>query len=138
MQQERSFVVSLRFYSENKKKSQLIPANKLTLWNKDKLQALLAPVEKLVEKRRCVKMRKYIYTQNLVFCKLESTLRKTSISFAKIKHSCYPLRMTNLGPDMGAIVGPTNPDDIFQPGERGGQGGSQVITLNIHNLDKFE
>ena len=45
MQQVRSFVVSLRFYSENKKKGQLIPANKLTLWNKDKLQALLAPVE---------------------------------------------------------------------------------------------
>ena len=45
---------SLRFYSENKKKGQLIPANKLTLWNKDKLQALLAPVEQLVEKQRCV------------------------------------------------------------------------------------
>ena len=83
MQQERSFVVSLRCYSENKKKGQLIPANKLTLWNKDKLQALLAPVEKLVEKRRCVKMRKYIYTQNLVFCKLKFILLKTSIFFAK-------------------------------------------------------
>ena len=46
--------------------------------------------------------------------------------------------MTNLGPDMGAIVGPTDPDDVFQPGERGGQGGSQVITLHIHNLDKLE
>ena len=54
MQQERSFVVSVRFYSENKKKGQLIPANKLTLWNKDKLQALLAPVKQLVKKRRCV------------------------------------------------------------------------------------
>ena len=84
-------------------------------------------------------MRKYTH-KILSFTNYSSTCWKLAFFLQKLNMAdirCgWPL--TNLGPDMGAIVGPTDPDDIFQPGERGGQRGSQVITLHINNLDKFE
>ena len=43
-------------------------------------------------------------------------------------------QLTNLCPDMCAIVRPTDPDNVLQPGEGGGQRGSQVVALHIHHL----
>ena len=39
-----------------------------------------------------------------------------------------------LSPDMCSIVRPSDPHNVLQPWEGGGQGGPQIVALHVHHL----